>query len=53
MSLFVEGTVSEHGQERVAAAADEGDEGLVSIFLVSFPAVVGPRQRVLQCGERG
>jgi hypothetical protein len=51
---LVEGAVSEHGVEGVAAAAGEGDEGLVVSFAFGpFPVVIGPRQGILQRGERG
>ena len=39
---LVEGHVAEHGEEDVAAAPGEGDEGLVVAFaLGAFPVVVG------------
>ena len=37
---LIEGAVAEQGEEDVAAAAGEGDEGLVVVFALSDLAVV-------------
>ena len=51
---FVEGAVAEHGEQDVAAAPGEGDEGLVVPFaLGAFAVVVGPGHGVVQGGEGG
>jgi hypothetical protein len=51
---FVEGAVSQHGEEDVTAASGECDEGLVVAFaLGDFSVVVGPRDRVSECCEGG
>ena len=42
LGCFVEGAVAEHGEEDVAAASGERDEGLVVAFAFgTFPVVVG------------
>ena len=52
--VLVEGSVAEHGEEDVAAASGEGDEGLVvALAFGAFAVVVGPRRRVVQGGEGG
>ena len=51
---LVEGSVAEHGEEDVAPASGEGDEGLVVAFaLGNFAVVVGARDGVAKGGERG
>ena len=50
---LVEGAVAEHGEEDVAPAPGEGDEGLVVAFaLGDFAVVVGPGDGVAKGGER-
>ena len=51
---FVERSVTEHGEEDVASASGEGDEGLVVAFaLGDLAVVVGPGDGVAQCREGG
>src|SRR5699024_4570051 len=51
---LVVGSVSEHGEEDVAAAAGQADEGgVVALALGAFAVVVGPTGGVGQGGEGG
>ena len=45
---LVKGHVSEHGEQDVAAAPGEDNEGLVAFALGAFPVVVGAGSGVLQ-----